>query len=311
MGAAIAMHKVPPLFLPILHWILPECRALRKTSKEIIKSLSPEVKRKLENYEYKPDRRDIKVRVPVSLDWLSSAARDLKIENYNMVGGEFSLTTSNIRNVGVNVFAGLMRLAIYPEYVEPLRREIIDVLQSTTKLDKAALFRMRRLDSFLKESARHDSFPTTLRRLAMRDTKFSDGTIIPKDTHCMIAPVPMKNAEIYGQDENQFDGFRYMKLRESAIARGSSGEQYQYCSTGNDDTVFGTGVHVCPARFLATFEVKIIVAYMLLHYDFLIPPGEEDETLIELDYDRYINDGRKIWYRIRQPEVDWKSKATW
>lgn len=53
-------------------------------------------------------------------------------------------------------------------------------LQNASQLDKSCLFRMRLLDSFLKESARMDCFPTTLRRIALRDVRFRDGTLLPQ-----------------------------------------------------------------------------------------------------------------------------------
>lgn len=183
-------------------------------------------------------------------------------------------------------------------------------LQNASQLDKSCLFRMRLLDSFLKESARMDCFPTTLRRIALRDVRFRDGTLLPQGAYCMIAPAPMKDSSFYTPDALVFDGFRYIKLRQAASERGSTGEQYQYCSVSNQDTVFGLGVHACPARFFATFQVKLLVAYMLLHYDMRLPDGDVGEPLIKtLGYERSMNHARSLQFTTRLPEVDWQKLA--
>lgn len=152
-----------------------------------------------------------------------------------------------------------------------------------------------------------DCFPSTLRRVALRDVQFSDGTLLPQGAYCMIAPAPMKDSSFYTPDALAFDGSRYVKLRQAALEKGSTGEQYQYCSVSNHDTIFGLGVHVCPARFFATFQVKLLVSYMVLHYDMRLPAEDTGKPLIKTaGYERSMDHNRSLIFTSRQSEVDWQ-----
>ncbi|PPJ59006.1 hypothetical protein CBER1_11677 [Cercospora berteroae] len=305
--AVVVLREQHPLLRPLIHWFLPECRIIRQQSREARKLIEPAILERL-NELSRQDGGEKVNEAMVSIDWFTACVQSNHLRNFDFVSAEFTLAIASIRTVSSHVFAGIIRLAMHPECMARIREEIIAVLKCTAKLDKACLFRMRLLDSFLKESARLNCFPTTLRRMVLEDVRFSDGTLLPKGTYCMVAPPPMKDSACYGPDAAEFDGFRYVKLRENAVAKGSSGEQYQYCSVSNHDTIFGLGVHVCPARFFATFQVKILVAYMLLHYDMKLPRGDMGKPLMRTDgYERSIDHYRNLQFMVRQPEIDWQS----
>jgi cytochrome P450 len=95
-------------------------------------------------------------------------------------------------------------LATYPEYVQPLREEIESVIQEHG-WRKASVAKMTKLDSFVKETMRlspiaactyliwyihiysKDSSAASMRRKAMKDFTFSDGTTIPAGNILTIA----------------------------------------------------------------------------------------------------------------------------
>jgi hypothetical protein len=101
----------------------------------------------------------------------------------------------------------LFNLAAYPSYTQPLRDEISSIIQAEG-WDKLSIEKMRKLDSFIKESQRLygteagqqflplldaswcwcvSCLSATSVRLAMSDFTFSDGTIIPEGTTLSVA----------------------------------------------------------------------------------------------------------------------------
>lgn len=47
-------------------------------------------------------------------------------------------------------------------------------------------------------------------------------------------------------------------------------------STSSKHLGFGHGNHACPGRFFAANEIKVILAHMLLKYDWELAPGSKD-----------------------------------
>lgn len=136
-------------------------------------------------------------------------------------------------------------------------------------------------------------------RLTQEDLKFQDGNVIPKGAYLMIYPMPATNPELY-PDPEKFDGYRFLRAREEPNAE----NKYQSVTTGTDLTFFGHGTHACPGRFLATYEIKLVVIYLLLHYDWELPKTQGLLPTASAGI-FYMQDGRqKSSYKVRKPEVD-------
>jgi cytochrome P450 len=116
---------------------------------------------------------------------------------------------------------------------------------------KASIMKMRKLDSFLKESIRihplGQSFPPrphTLTvvgsvRRAMTDYTFSDGTVVPKGT-LLAAPVsPIQFDDTIYSNPDVFDGFRFSNLR---AVEGESAKHHS-SNTATEFLHFGHGMH--------------------------------------------------------------------
>ena len=153
---------------------------------------------------------------------------------------------------------------------------------------KASVIKMRKLDSFLKESIRmhplgQGQFPipqppltivgTT--RLAIKTYTFSDGTTIPKGT-LLAAPLPpIQSDETIYSNPDLFDGFRFSNLRE----REGESAKHHCSNTATEYLHFGHGQHAwyhyfklglmafSPGRFFATTEIKLMLAFTILRYD--------------------------------------------
>lgn len=67
-------------------------------------------------------------------------------------------------------------------------------------------------------------------------------------------------------EPGRFDGFRFTEQQHS----GGS----QFVTTNQASLSWGYGKHACSGRFFASYEIKVVIAYLLLNYDFKFPEGQ-------------------------------------
>ncbi|KAF7360228.1 Cytochrome P450 [Mycena venus] len=171
----------------------------------------------------------------------------------------------------------LYNLAANLEYVEPLREEIKSVIQSEG-WTKTAMGKMVKLDSFLKESSRFvPGGAVGVMRQVIKDFTFSDGTMVPTGTLIAIPVLAEHYDEANYVHGDQFDPFRFSRMREQA----GEGIKHQMITPSPDFLSFGVGRHACPGRFFAVNEQKLIMAHVILTYDFKLKDGirPEDEWI--------------------------------
>ena len=134
-----------------------------------------------------------------------------------------------------------------------------------------------------------------MRRLAMKDTLLSDGTMVPKGTKLLVSTHKSWDPAIYPEPE-KFDGYRFLRIREQG------NETAQFVSISPQALGFGLGDLACPGRFFATNELKIILSHLLLKYDFKLAPNAvttpEFQTLFMLS-----NTKANILVRRREEEI--------
>lgn len=149
------------------------------------------------------------------------------------------------------------------KYLQPLRDEI-DEIVSREGWTKASVEKMRRLDSFMRESHRfHGLGVTSMTRKALVDFRFADGTFVPKGTHLATASMSRHLDDKVYPNAAQFDGFRFVKedQQDDELA------QDRFVSVSVDYLSFGLGRTACPGRFWAANEMKIMFAYLIHTYD--------------------------------------------
>ncbi|GFF24895.1 aldehyde reductase 1 [Aspergillus lentulus] len=162
----------------------------------------------------------------------------------------------------------LLGLCAHAEVIQPLREKIVTVIQEEG-WKKPALYKLKLMDSVLKESQRMKPVNiTSMRRLALKDIKLSDGTLIPKGSSLLVSSHKMWDPDVYPNPET-FDPYRFMRLRETPGHETSA----QLVSPSPEHLGFGYGKHACPGRFYAANEVKIALCHILLKYDFKLPDG--------------------------------------
>ncbi|PKS09178.1 hypothetical protein jhhlp_003792 [Lomentospora prolificans] len=136
-----------------------------------------------------------------------------------------------------------------------------------------ALQKMKKLDNFLRETARvtPQGF-TSFHRKLLKTITLSSGQVLPAGSKIEIPTIsPNFDNDVFANSE-KFDAFQYSRAREVALhekgarAAGATAAT-QFISVSPTNLVFGYGRHACPGRFFAVNEIKIIVANVLLKSD--------------------------------------------
>ncbi|KZT02239.1 cytochrome P450 [Laetiporus sulphureus 93-53] len=163
-----------------------------------------------------------------------------------------------------SITQAVYHLAVSPEPMKLLRDEIEDAV-SKHGWTRTAVQQMWKLDSFMHESQRINGISgVSVMRKALRDVTFSDGTRIPAGTLVAAAATATHLDGDYYEDPAVFRPFRYSDMRMDESQR----LRQQFVSTSPEYIAFGHGKHACPGRFFAVNELKLMMAYLILNYDF-------------------------------------------
>ncbi|KIJ13789.1 hypothetical protein PAXINDRAFT_80392 [Paxillus involutus ATCC 200175] len=175
-------------------------------------------------------------------------------------------------HVGVYSFTqALYHLAANPQYMQPLREEVESIVEKDG-WSKGALAKMRKVDSFLKESQRMEGIDAVgMTRKVMKEFTFSDGTVLPKGTLVTIASQATYLDNGVYENAEMFDPFRFSNMRDEE----GNGAKHSFVSTSPEYLPFGHGRHACPGRFFAANELKSMLAHVVLSYDVKL---EDDAT---------------------------------
>ncbi|KAJ7577379.1 cytochrome P450 [Mycena floridula] len=181
----------------------------------------------------------------------------------NLTRRILTINFAAIHTTSMTFTSALYFLADHPELVPSLREEIETVI-STDGWTKTAMGKMKKLDSFIKESGRLTSAGSfMMERKVLRDFTFSDGTCIPAGNNISVAGSPMHfDQEIYPNPAD-FDSVRFARMR----AQEGEALRHQTVSTSSTFVMFGHGRHACPGRFHAILSVSSMLAHILLNYD--------------------------------------------
>ncbi|KIX09576.1 uncharacterized protein Z518_00656 [Rhinocladiella mackenziei CBS 650.93] len=296
MHALQALYKWPAFLRPLANRFLPECRALQAGLRAARKLIEPEVSRRkreqkaaLQRGEKIPPGKD-------TLDWMDEVARG---RPFDVVLGQLLLSLVAIHTTSSLLTEVLLDLCAFPEYVPSLREEIMEVI-GAGEWKKASLHKLKKMDSFVKETQRlRPNSLVTIRRYATDDVKLSDGTVIPKGSS-MIVPMmdTMKNRLIY-PNPDQFDGWRFLRIRE----QNPSDVKAQLAVTSVEHLGFGHGRHACPGRFLAVNEIKIALCHLLMKYDWRLPEGQNRPKTMTWSTENMIDPTARVMIRRREEGI--------
>ncbi|KAK4183892.1 cytochrome P450 [Podospora australis] len=288
--AAEELRLFPYYLRSVVHWFLPSCQKARADVKKARKVIDPllEQRRALK-------ARGDKVEFDDAIEWFE---REAQGKEYDAAVSQLILAVAAIHTTTDLVTQVLGDLVRNPDMIQPVRDEIVTTLREGG-WKKTTLYNMKLLDSVIKESQRIKPVGLiSMRRIAEAPITLSDGTFIPKSHAIGVSASRMWDPAVYPEPET-WKGKRFYDLRSS------TGNEHvaQLVSTSPEHLGFGHGQHACPGRFFAANEVKIILAHLLIGFDWRLPDGTEPKIrsfAFSLGQDPTL----KMEYRAREKEIE-------
>ena len=108
-------------------------------------------------------------------------------------------------------------------------------------------------------------------------------------------------------DVSKFDGFRFARLRREAPGPGAN--KNQFVTTSPDAMNFGHGKFACPGRFFAAAEMKIVLAYLVTHYDVKLEKDGERPANIFFEHQVIPNVTAEVLFRRLHGAKAWSSST--
>ncbi|TQN67157.1 Cytochrome P450 monooxygenase tenB [Colletotrichum shisoi] len=202
--------------------------------------------------------------------------KDIDIITRRLITANFSSmhqTTIHVTNMLLNILGSDADF----NTIATLRDEVDRVLPADGdgNWTKAKVSRMVKADSVARETLRLNSFSgrAVFRKVMVDGIKTPDGHELPKGTIISFLGQPAQTDGELIEDPLKYDPFRFSRIREDAAA--AAGDEkapaVAFVTTSPEYLPFGHGKHACPGRFLVDFELKMIIAYLLGHYDVEFP----------------------------------------
>ncbi|KAI1496764.1 ent-kaurene oxidase [Biscogniauxia marginata] len=271
--------------------------------------IRPEVQRRLREYDARRADPETKAAADDGgepndfLQWLLRQARELG-DPYlgrpdTLAGRVLLLNFASIHTSSFAVTHALLDLASSRQaHFDELRAEIASALTEQGgggggggggRWNKRALAAMPKLDSVFRESQRLNSFITlATNRLVVNPAGVTtpSGVHLPRGTVVCAPSYPVLHDPAVYPDPETFRPFRFSEKRAAAGDKGGEesgsgggsggGESYvqrarqAFATTSPEFMAFGHGRHACPGRFFASAELRLMLAYLVMNYDFEI-----------------------------------------
>ncbi|MCJ1241081.1 hypothetical protein MMC14_009085 [Varicellaria rhodocarpa] len=327
----LTLRFFPPYLRPFVAAVLPatwKVRAHLRTAKKIIVPII--------NAGRKAEKEDPRYEKPSTLlQWMMDAANEDEGKPHKLAHRQLLLSLAAIHTTTMAASHAIYDLCSMPELFEPLREEIVEVLEHDRAWLKQGLNKMRKMDSFLRESQRfspsswrtshipssslpsnpqpppHTHFPktkihpthhlpspslVTFNRIVQTPTTLSDGLHLPAGTHFCIASGAIARDPNIVPSPERFDAFRWSTKR---AAEPEDSHRHQHAVTDKYTMHFGHGRYACPGRFFASNEIKMIVAHLIMRYEWRFREGEGRPVNLSLDENLFPDPEARVLVRRR------------
>jgi tenellin biosynthesis cytochrome P450 monooxygenase len=161
--------------------------------------------------------------------------------------------------------------------MDALRKEADTMLADGRGWSKEKFNMMRRADSVARETMRVN-FPFgnrgQLRKVMQDGVETKDGLKLKKGAMISFLASPAQMDPDHFDNPTKYDPWRFSRPQESTGSKDAQtgAGPNAFVTTSAQYLPFGHGRHACPGRFLVDVELKMIVAYLLKHYDVQFPP---------------------------------------
>lgn len=263
--ASARLNECPSFLRRFANMIIPECRHLQAIEKRAQVLVEAELakRRQCQARGENPEYNDV-------LQWFDEQYQKLS-GVYSPTGAQLVMTVVAIHTTTDLLGEVILDLARHPELIGPLRQEMLEALSGGQGITRSAVHHMKLLDSVIKETQRTKPAQNLfMERRAMEDVTLSGGIQLKKDGLTMVMG-KLKDPEVYGENPDEYDGYRFYRMRQQPGKANSS----LLVTTTPDYLAFGHGLSACPGRFFAAQEIKIILCQLLLKYEWRLPEGDE------------------------------------
>ncbi|KAJ5108616.1 hypothetical protein N7456_005291 [Penicillium angulare] len=232
----------------------------------------------------------------------------------------------------------LYDLLLRPEYIAPLREEIMTTLaDGWENATKRSFDNQKRLDSFLRESQRFGSpGELSFHRIVMEPLTLSDGLFLPVGTHICFPSGPISKDPAHVEIPEIFDGFRWCqnptdrnaltgiagwktpvggkhnghssgdeRIDQQRMLKHVPSTSTSFVSISASSMHFGAGAQACPGRFFAGCSIKAIFSKIIMDYDFKYEEGRGNWRPANICVGEHIlpNTSTTVMFRKRSIEV--------
>ncbi|OJJ39637.1 hypothetical protein ASPWEDRAFT_49568 [Aspergillus wentii DTO 134E9] len=238
------------------------------------------------------------------LQWMMDLATGDETSPEDLAQRMLILSVTSIHTTTLTMTQPIYDLCAHPEFWDPLRQEVVDVLRAHGGWTKGTLSDLRKMDSLLKESQRFGPvFLLTFNRILPKPITLSNGLSLPAGMRVAVPSNAMLNdpSKVPGDnDPSTFDPFRYSRLREN---NPENSNRHLLAMADYNNLAFGYGKFACPGRFYAAYEMKMMLAHMLVCYEFRFRDGESARPRnFTIDSDMYPDQSARLLIRKRRPE---------
>ncbi|KAK0457764.1 cytochrome P450 [Desarmillaria tabescens] len=256
--AATVIGLCPSLIRPYVARLFPNIQKSLKKAAQLLEPVITERRSAVDSLDFGNP--------PDVLGWILEEAQGDERSLQNLARRILTINFAAIHTTSLTFVHALYHLAEKPAYLQPLREEIESVV-AEEGWTYTAMKRMKRLDSFLKESQRLNPLGGLLMiRKALKPFSFSDGTTIPAGTFVSVATTPIHHDNKRYENALGFDGFRFSDKTSNGTSMVTTSPWF---------LSFGHGKNACPGRYFAASELKIMLAHLVLTYDIKLSQGKE------------------------------------
>ena len=220
-----------------------------------------------------------------------------------------SIYTTNF--ICTNAIFNLVSAPPSSGFLEGLREEVNQALEEKDGVwSKAAVDKMHRVDSAVKETLRHSDFANlAMRRIAVKDVTTESGLKVLRGQALAVPSRSIMTDPTNYPDPYNYDAFRFSRpLEKEEQEIKSSQDAESPCTDGPDSIAekesraereinlkynmveatrtsetylsFGHGTHACPGRFLSVKELKLIIGNMVLKYEIEPLNGRKENWMV-------------------------------
>ena len=147
----MTLRMFPKLLHPVIVWFLPSSYRIHQNLRRAKSLIVPLVQERLRS---QSDHDPGYEKPNDMLQWMMDAASDDERSPSKLAHRQLVLTLGAIHTTTMAATHAVFDLYANPEYITPLREEIESALIEDGGWDKSVLVKLRKMDSFLKESQR-------------------------------------------------------------------------------------------------------------------------------------------------------------